>query len=148
MKLDHSLLLALCIAVTGQVLYHVMQKSVSPQAHPVLSLLVFYAVAMVLCLPLLIWFPLTQSIGQHLQELNWAVIGVAASIVLIELGFLLVYRHGGNLSSMFVFSAAAVAMALLLLGVMVFGEPFSLTKVAGVALCMLGVWLLSRDSAH
>ncbi len=139
--------LALVIAITGQVLYHVTQKSVNAGAHPVVSLIVFYLVAALLSLPLLWLFPVTAPLPTELGRLNWAVYGVAASIVLIELGFLLAYRAGGSLSSSFVLTASAVTASLFLIGSLVFKEGFSVTKVVGVGLCLSGIWLVTRPQA-
>jgi drug/metabolite transporter (DMT)-like permease len=137
---------ALAIAITGQVLYHVTQKSVASTVHPVASLVAFYVGAAVLSLPLFWFFPLTTSVGEELTKMNWAVWGVAGSIVLIELGFLLAYRAGGNLSTAFVLSAAVVTTSLLIVGVAFFREAFSLTKIAGIGLCLAGIWLISSKT--
>ena len=141
-----SLVLALAIAITGQVLYHVTQKSVAPTAHPVLSLLAFYGGAALLSLPLFWLYPLQQPLAQAASQLNWAVGGVALSIVLIELGFLLAYRAGGNLNSVFVISAAVVTSALLVVGALWFKEAITASKLAGIGLCLAGIALLSRPS--
>ena len=141
-----SLALALVIAITGQVLYHATQKSVSAGAHPVVSLVAFYLVAALLSLPLLWLFPLSAPLGTELGRLNWAVAGVGVSIVLIEVGFLLAYRAGGNLSSSFVLTAAAVTAALFVLGLVAHGERTSATQLAGIVLCLAGVWLVSRPA--
>ena len=140
------LFLALTVAITGQVLYHVTQKSVSAGAHPVVSLVAFYLVAAALSLPLLWLFPLTAPVMEEVGRLNWAVYGVAASIVLIEVGFLLAYRAGGNLSNSFVLTASAVTVALFLAGLVAFGERASATQVTGIVLCLAGVWLVSRPA--
>lgn len=139
--------LALGLAVTGQVLYHITQKSVSAGAHPVVSLIAFYLVAAALSLPLLWLFPLDAPLIEEVGRLNWAVYGVAASIVMIEVGFLLAYRAGGNLSNSFVLTASAVTVALFLVGLLALGERTSTTQVAGVVLCLAGVWLVSRPAA-
>ncbi len=139
--------LALGLAITGQVLYHVTQKSVGAGTHPVVSLVAFYLIAALLSLPLLWLFPLRASVAEEVGRLDWAVFGVGVSIVLIEVGFLLAYRAGGNLSSAFVSTAAAVTVALFLVGLVMFGERSSATRLAGVALCLGGVWLVSRPVA-
>lgn len=139
--------LAMAVAITGQVLYHFMQRQMAPGAHPVLALMGFYLAAALLSLPLFLLFPLTTPLTQAASELGGAVWGVAAAIVLIELGFLLAYRAGGSLSSAFVLSAAAVATALLLIGLAVFKEAVSLKQLAGLALCLAGIWLLSGNRA-
>ncbi len=139
--------LALVIAVTGQVLYHVTQKSVATGAHPVVSLIVFYLIAALATLPLFWLFPVNGTIATELGKLNWAVVGVAFSIVLIELGFLLAYRAGGELSTAFVTTAAVVAISTLLIGTTFFDEPLSASKMGGIALCLGGITLLAAKSA-
>ncbi len=142
-----GLLLALVIAVTGQALYHVTQKSVAAGAHPIISLMVFYLVAALATLPLFWLFPVAGTLTEEWAKLNWAVVGVAISIVLIEIGFLLAYRAGGELSTAFVMTAAVVAISMLLVGALFFGETFSVSKVGGVLLCLAGIGLISYKSA-
>jgi drug/metabolite transporter (DMT)-like permease len=138
-----GLLMALAVAVTGQVLYHVTQKTVAEGAHPVLSLIVFYAVAAAATLPLFWLFPLKDAMAVEFGKLNWAVAGVAISIVLIEIGFLLAYRAGGELSTSFVMTAAVVTISTFLIGAMAFGETVTAVKLGGIALCMAGIGLLT-----
>jgi drug/metabolite transporter (DMT)-like permease len=141
-----ALLIAFLIAIAGQVLYHVTQKSISAGAHPVISLLTFYLVATVLTLPLLLFFPVSGSLGEEIQKLNWAVYGVAASIVMIEIGFLLAYRAGAELSSAAVLTASVVAVSTLVIGALFFRESLSVVKVAGIALCLAGIGLMTWKS--
>ncbi len=138
---------ALGIAITGQVLYHVTQKHVSAGANPVVALLAFYLVAAAFCLPLLWLFPLQAPLVEEVGRLNSAAFGVAASIVLIEIGFLLAYRAGGNLSNSFVLTASVVTVALFLVGQLALRERASATQIAGIALCLAGVWLATRPPA-
>jgi drug/metabolite transporter (DMT)-like permease len=142
-----SLYEALAIAITGQVLYHVTQKMVAPGAHPILSVLIFYGVASVLCLPLFWFFPIEGSFSNALGQMNWAVFGVAAAIVLIEVGFLLLYRLGGELSTSFLITSSVTMAMMVLIGGFFFKEHFSMTKIAGVAMCMLGIGLISWKAA-
>jgi drug/metabolite transporter (DMT)-like permease len=144
MKMETPFLIAIAIAITGQVLYHFAQKSVPVNAHPVLSLLVFYGVAAVLTLPLLLWFPVTQPLSTELGNINWAVMLVAASIVLIEIGFLLAYRAGGSLSSSFVLTSAVVTVSLAAIGFLLFKEAFTWQKIVGAGLCLAGIYFISQ----
>ncbi len=139
--------LALGIAIVGQVLYQVTQKTVHAEAHPVLALIAFYLVAAVLSLPLFFLFPLQGPLSAGLSQLNVSVLGVALSIVLIELGFLLAYRAGGSLSSTYVLSASVVACVVLGLGALFFKEAITVSKLAGIGLCFSGIWLLTRPTA-
>ena len=143
--MNARLAIALAIALVGQVLYHVCQKAVAPGVNPVVALLGFYVVAGLASLPLLIAFPFEGSLWKQLSQINGAIVGVGIAIVLIEFGFLLAYRVGGQLSSAFVLTSAAVACALLVVGLVVYREPMSLSKFAGVALAIAGIFLVSRS---
>jgi drug/metabolite transporter (DMT)-like permease len=140
-----KLLIALAIAFSGQVLYHFCQKAVAPNVNPIVALVMFYVVAALASLPLFAFFPLKQSVTFEMQSMNWAVIGVALSIVLIEVGFLLAYRAGGELSSAFVFTSAAVACTLLILGAVIHAESVTATKLMGLALSIAGIYFVSRS---
>ncbi len=142
-----SLTLALTVAVAGQVLYQLMQKGVSHSAHPVLSLLAFYLLAAALSLPFFLLFPLQGGLREGLGALNLPVLGVAISIVLIELGFLLAYRAGGSLQASYVTSAAFTTGTLVLIGMLAYGESLAPSKLAGLGLALTGIWLLSRPSS-
>ena len=142
-----GILLSLIIAIIGQVLYHVTQKNVAANAHPVISLIAFYLVAALLALPLFFFFPLQTPLGEEISKLNWAVYAVGASIVLIEIGFLLAYRAGAELSTAFVLTSAAVTIATVVVGLALFREGVSMTKFAGIALCLAGIGLISWKNA-
>ena len=124
-----------------------MQKSVAPGAHPIISLVIFYLVAALATLPLFWLFPMADTLAAEMAKLNWAVAGVALSIVLIEIGFLLAYRTGGELSTAFVTTAAVVAISTLAIGVLFFGELISIARIGGVALCLAGIGLISVKTA-
>ena len=143
MAIKPLLLTAFLLAIAGQIFYHVTQKSISPGTHPVVSLLMFYGLAALLTLPLLLWFPLNEPIIGEIKKLNWAVYGVAASIVLIEIGFLLAYRAGAELSSAAVLTASVVAVSTLLIGAIFFRESLSIAKVSGMVLCLAGIGLMT-----
>ena len=88
-------------------------------------------------------FPVTGSVTEEIQKLNWAVYGVAASIVMIEIGFLLAYRAGAELSSAAVLTASVVAVSTLIMCALFFRESLSVMKVAGIALCLGGIGLMT-----
>lgn len=109
-----TLLLAFIAVVAHEVLYHLAQKSISATPHPVLSL-AFYLLAALLSLPLFWLFPLDTGFGASLSHVSWATVGAAASIVLIELGFLLAYRGGANIQTSYIASALLSTAALVVL---------------------------------
>lgn len=136
--------LSFALAVAGNVLYHVSQKSVPAAAPPLLSLLVTYAVALLGTALLLPFVRSETSVAQGLRRLNWASVGVGIAIIGVELGVLLAYRAGWKISVGSVAISAAVALALLPTGMLLFRERLTPTNLAGLGLCLAGLILIAR----
>lgn len=135
----------LMIAALGNTAYHVGQKSLHDQTgNPMLILLVYYAVAMVLCALAMPMFgkPDFGAVGALLG--NWRVWLVALGILLIELGFLLAYQAGGSAQWGGVAVNGAAALLLIPLSIFVFQEHFSWTKAAGILLTLSGLYFLVK----
>jgi multidrug transporter EmrE-like cation transporter len=62
---------------------------------------------------------------------------------MIELGFLMMYRYGWNLSTGNIITGVVINLILVGLGVTLFDEKVSLINVSGIVLCILGVALIS-----
>jgi drug/metabolite transporter (DMT)-like permease len=132
------------VAIGGNVLYHVAQKSIPSGAPPLLSLLVTYAVAFVATALLLPLAPEKLKLRDGLSSLNWASIGVGVSIVAVELGVLLAYRAGWRMSVASLTVSSALALVLVPVGVTVYRERLSPANVAGLVLCLAGLVLVAR----
>lgn len=136
-------ILSFVIAVLASVVYHVFQKQISPAVNPVISMLVTYLAAMILSLPLLFIFPLKERLSEALQKLNWASMALGMAIVGLELGFLLAYRAGWDLSLAGIATNAAAALLLLPIGILFFKEDPSPLNIVGVFVCILGLVLVN-----
>ena len=136
--------LSLAVIVVSNVIYHVGQKSIPGGTHPILSVLVTYAVAIVATLLLLPFFPLKGSLGQGLRQLRWPTYLVGLSIVGIEVGFLLAYRAGWRIGVASTTVAAALVVVLIPLGIAFYGERLSGANVAGLLLCVAGLVLVAQ----
>ena len=65
---------------------------------------------------------------------------------MIELGFLLMYRYGWNLSTGNVVTGVFVNTILVGIGIAALKEPVSVTNIIGIILSILGVALISIRS--
>ncbi len=134
--------LSILVIVVSNVLYHVSQKSIPMDAHPVIALLATYAVAIVVTAALFPLFPVKEPLGQAVKRLNWASVVLGATVVGIEIGFLLAYRSGWRISVGSAVSNATVALVLIPVGLLFFGERLSAVNAVGVALCVSGLLLV------
>lgn len=131
------------LAVAGLATYHIAQKAVPPTANPLALLAVAYAAAAVACVGLLVVFSPGQSLREAFGSVPWMFVFVALGMLALEIGYLLAYRAGWPLSITPVVATALVAMVLVPVGVAFFHEALTLTRVAGIVLCLGGLALLA-----
>lgn len=140
--------LSMIIAVTGLITYQLAMKSAPRDVNPWWLLTGAYAMAAALCL-------LAGFAWKHLvapAELTptpahlLPMACIAATVILIEIGYLLVYRAGWNISVAPALAQAIALSALFALGLLLFSEKITLTKSSGLALSLLGIFLLTRKT--
>lgn len=136
------LVLSVVVIVASNVLYHVSQKSIPSGVHPLLSVAVTYAAALLVTLALWPVSPGGAPKLSGISKLNWATLGVAVSAVGIEIGFLLAYRAGWNINVGSLIVSVTVALLLIPTGLLLFREHLSLANVAGIVLCLAGLVLV------
>ena len=132
---------AIVLIVLSNVAYHASQKSIPATLHPVLSLLVTYFVAIAITLCLFPFFPVRPSAPLS-RQIHWSSVVIGVAIVGVELGYLLAYRAGWRVTVGSAAANAAVALLLIPVGLLFFGERLSLGNAIGVVLCLAGLILV------
>lgn len=82
---------------------------------------------------------------QTIKDSNWAVITAGLSVLTSEIGFLLAYKAGWNVSSAAVACSVAVTILLLPIGLLIFRERLSVGNIIGIIFCVLGLILVTRQ---
>lgn len=134
----------LLVVVASTVGYHIVLKLTPAGANPYLSLTLTYAIMTVVFAGIYAAIPGTGPLRAELAQLNWTALALAVVVVLLDLGFLMMYRGGFPVSLGQLTTQSAAALLLLLLGVALFGDKLSATNFAGIGLCVAGLWLINR----
>lgn len=137
-------LLWLSLAIASTVAYHVVLKLTPAAANPLLSLLFTYGSVALLFGGALLLSPGEFAWRDEVRHLNWTAIALALAIIGLDLGFILLYRTGFEVSLGALVTQTAAAMLLVGIGVLVFREKISLANAAGIVLCVAGLWLVNR----
>jgi len=137
-------MLWLGIAIVGTVGYHLVLKLLPTGVNQFLSMSITFAAGSIAFLALYAMAPGTTSLREAAGQLNWTTLALAGVIVCLDLSFLMLYRSGFELSLGQLVTQSAAALVLLLLGLAFFAEKLSMTNVAGIALCIVGFWLISQ----
>jgi multidrug transporter EmrE-like cation transporter len=132
------------LAVAGTISYHLVLKLLPAGVNQFLSMGITFAVGSLAFLGLYAMAPGTTTMREAMGQLNWTTLVLAGVIVCLDLSFLMLYRSGFELSLGQLVTQSAAALALLLIGVAFFAEKLTLTNIAGIALCVVGFWLISK----
>ncbi|MEW6731130.1 MAG: hypothetical protein AB1489_07325 [Acidobacteriota bacterium] len=133
----------LLLTIGGNLLYHIGQKFVPKTANPLLVLIVVYTISLTGCAVIYCFSP-DKSLVNSLKENNWSVLAIGFGAAIVELGYLLAYRMGWNISLASVTSSIAVTLLLIPIGFFLFRESLSVSKILGILFCVLGLMLVTQ----
>jgi drug/metabolite transporter (DMT)-like permease len=135
--------ISISLAIASSALYHFTAKSTPSNVNFTVSLLVTYAVALVVTMLSFFFFPATNGIMAELKQLNWASIGLAVAVVGIEFGFLLTYRAGWNLGIAAVLVNVVASLILVPVAIIIFKDKISWINILGILVCLAGLVMLN-----
>ena len=135
---------SIALTVLANLFYHVFQKSISATVNPIVSLIITYLTALVISFLVLPFYPAKAGITDTLKELNWASFALGFAIIGLEMGFLLAYRAGWNISLAAVISNVAVTLLLIPIGLLFFRERVTLINMVGIVLCIAGLVFVNQ----
>lgn len=131
------------LAVFSTLLYHITQKLTPGNANPALALIVTYITSLALCVLLLVFTPPPTGLKAALGQLNWASFGLAFALVGLEVGFLLAYRAGWNISLVALVVNVSGTLLLIPIGLAFFKEKLSPLNLLGILVCILGLVMVN-----
>ena len=137
-------MLWLGVAIAATVGYHIVMKLTPAGANPYLSLAVTYAVTAIGFALIYVALPGAAPFRAAIGQLNWTSLALCVVVLGLDLGFLMLYRGGFDVSLGALITQSAAALLLVLLGVAFFAEKLTMTNVAGIVLCMAGLWLINK----
>lgn len=132
------------LAVFSDVFYQIAAKSTPAQLNPFASLTITYVIGAAVSTVI---FFLTTKGGNLLQEwsdINWTTFLLGFAIVGLEAGSIYMYKVGWNMNTGYIVKACFLALALIIVGYFLYKEEVGMTKIAGIAICMVGLFLINR----
>jgi drug/metabolite transporter (DMT)-like permease len=135
--------LPIFLTIIGSLFYHISQKFTSNNINPIFSIMVSYLVALFFSGIMLIFYKNKNTFVQNIQELNWTAFILGIAIVLVELGFLFVYRIGWNISTAQTTATVIIGIILIPIGKYLFKESISMINIIGILISIIGVILMN-----
>ena len=136
------LFLTASLAALSTVLYNLFQKITPAGVNPALALAVTYGVAFCTALALFVFFP-SGGLSTAFQKLNWVSFALGLAIAGLEVGTLLAYRAGWELSLLGITVNVVGSLVLVTLGVVFFKEKLTITNLIGILVCIAGLVMIN-----
>lgn len=134
---------SILLVIISNTIYHLCQKSTPETINPMVALTVTYGTALLISIIGLFIYPSEAGILDSFKKLNWASVTLGIAILGLELGFLLAYRAGWNISLVGLYANVIVALLLIPIGILFFKEHISITKAIGIVLSIVGIIFIS-----
>ena len=132
------------LIVAGLVIYQISQKSTDQDANPFVVVIMAYLIGIAACVAGYFLIPRQDAdLMPMMRTVGWSALGIGLGAAAIEIGFMLAYRAGWNLSLLPVSVNVCGAVLLILIGLVAFRESLSIEKLIGVLMCIGGLVLIT-----
>ena len=139
-----SYLWPLFLVIISNTFYNICTKSTPQNIQPFASLTLTYLVSAGISLVLFFVFSENKNLLTEMSKANWATFLLGGVLVLLEVGWIYMYRVGWKISVASVVANIGLACTLLLVGVLFYKEVLTLRQLAGILLCMGSMFLLAK----
>ena len=139
-----SMWIPIAVIVASNICYHICSKSMPNDANPFAALTLTYLIGA--AVSGVLFFAQTRG-GNLLAEykhLNWTSVLLGISIVGLEAGSIYMYKAGWNISSGQLVHSAILAICLIFIGMAMYNEHMTPSKIIGIVLCMAGLFFINR----
>ena len=134
----------LAVIVLSNIVYHVCSKATPERANPYAMLTVTYLVGAAVSAVLFFVLSRGGNLLAEYKNLNWSAWALGIAIVGLEVGTIYMYKVGWNISVGQQINGSILAICLVIIGALFYNEQITLRKVAGIAVCLCGVYLIHR----
>ena len=134
----------IALVVLSNTFYQICAKEVPEKMDPFASLTVTYLVGAAVSFALFGLLNRGGSIVAEYQKLNWAPFVLGLVLVGLETGFIYAYRAGWTVSTAAIVQSAFLGVALIFVGMLLYKEVVTPTKVAGILICLVGLYFINK----
>ncbi|MBQ1367915.1 MAG: EamA family transporter [Bacillota bacterium] len=127
------------LVVLANTMYQICAKAVPGNISPFAALTVTYIVAAIVCA--ILYFAMNHG-GNLLKEyskLNWSSFVLGVVIIGLEVGVIYAYKAGWPVSTLTIVTSSILAVALIVVGLLLYKEAITWNKIAGIVICLVGL---------
>lgn len=129
----------IALVVLSNIVYQICAKSVPGHVSPFASLTITYLVGALLSAIMFFITEKNHNIVKEVGQMNWAPYVLGIVVVGLEVGFIYAYKAGWQVSMASVVQSSFLAIALIIVGTMLYHEALTWNKLVGIGICMVGL---------
>lgn len=133
----------IALVILSNTFYQICAKSVPEGMNPFAALTITYLAGAAISFILYYTLNKDANIIQEYSKLNWAPFVLGLAIVGLEVGYIFAYKAGWSVSTAQIVQAAVLAVILIFVGYLLYQEPITWNKVAGIIICLIGLALIN-----
>lgn len=134
----------IALIVFSNVFYNICSKQTPEGIHPLAALTVTYLVSAIGSgILFYILTPGANLLGEY-KSLNWTTFVLGLAVIGLEAGSMYMYKAGWNINAGHLVHSTILAVLLVFVGYWLYHETISAQKVAGIILCLAGLYLINR----
>lgn len=137
--------LPVIIVIIANVTYDICAKSIPEKLNHFAGLVVTYSCLAVFSFIAFLVTADGASIVAEISDINWAVVLYGIASVGLETGYILLFRAGWNLSLGGLVCNILLALSMILVGLLLFGEALTVKQFAGIILCIAGLLVINKS---
>lgn len=130
------------VVVVANTLYNIFAKSTPDNVNAFLTLFVTYAFAAAVSFSVFLITKKT-AMSDEISRVNWTALAFGASIVMLEVGYIFIYRAGWKVSTASLVANISLACVLLFVGYFLYREVLTPRQLIGIAVCISGLLLIT-----
>jgi len=131
------------LVVLSNTFYQICAKSVPGDMNPLASVTITYLVGAAVSAVLFFALNRGGNLGMEWGKTNWAPFALGLVIVGLEVGYIYAYKAGWQVSTAQIVQSAVLAVILIMVGRMLYGEEITWNKLTGIIVCLCGLGLIN-----
>lgn len=138
-----EMLWPILLIILSNTIYNVCTKSTPSNVNAFGALMITYIVAAFLTAIIFVFLVKPENVAFELTKINWTSVVLGMAIVGLELAYIFAYRAGWKVSSASLVANIGLAIVLIFVGALLYGENISLKQVLGIFVCCGGLFLIN-----
>lgn len=134
----------IALVVISNVVYQICAKSIPKEMDTMASMIVTYLVGALCSAVMFFVMNRNANVIAEFSKMNAAPALLGIAVVGLEVGMIYAYKVGWSVSTASIVQSAFLAVALIIVGALLYKEAITVNKVIGIICCLIGLFFINK----